>query len=108
MQLRDLIFGKKDFLRRENILFDAHGRLHCWRCNGRFDRKNVYEVARIGHVLCSMWGWIHLHSMGEVSDIGGGSDDVRNIELLEEVMIPTVRAAAKPYPERILCVQVIL
>lgn len=43
-----------------------------------------------------------------VSDIGGGSDDVRNIELLEEVMIPTVRAAAKPYPERILCVQVIL
>lgn len=106
----DLDFwGRVIFSDEKSFPSTTHGRPHCWRRNGtRYDRENIYEVARSGHVTCNMWGWIHLHGVGEVTHIEGRFTSDKYLELLEEVMVPTVRAMALPYPERIIFMQVIM
>lgn len=82
-----------------------HGRLHCWRRDGtRYQRQHIYEVQRSGHVTFNVWGWMHLYGLGELADIEGKFTADQYIEILEEVMLPSVRAYALPYPERILYV----
>lgn len=84
----------------------THGRQHCWRPNGtRYDLPHIYEVARSGHITCNTWGWIHLYGAGELVDIEGRFTAEKYIEILEEVMLPTVRVMALPYPERITFMQ---
>ena len=84
-----------------------HGQLHCWRPNNsRYDPKHIYEVARSGHVTVNMWGWINLNCVGELTEINGRFTAEQYIEILEEVMLPTVRATTMPYPEKIVFMQV--
>ena len=59
-------------------------------------------MARSGHVTANFWGWIHLHGVGELADIEGTFTADKYIEILEEVMLPSVRAYAFPYPERVI------
>lgn len=79
----------------------------CWRRdNTRYDRQNIYQEGRSGHVTCNVWGWVHLHGVGELTEIRGRFTAEQYIEILEEVMVPSVRAIALPYPERIIFMQV--
>lgn len=85
----------------------SHGQLHCWRRNNtRYARQHIYEQARSGHVTCNVWGWVNLYTLGELTEIQGRFTADQYLEILEEVMVPTVRAMALPYPERILFMQV--
>lgn len=59
-------------------------------------------MARSGHVTCNLWGWIHLYGIGELAEIEGRFTADQYLEILEEVMLPTVHASALPYPEHIL------
>lgn len=104
----DLAFwGRVIFSDEKTFLSTTHGRLRCWRVNGtRYSRQNIYEVARSGHVTCNMWGWMHLYGIGELAEIEGRFTANQYLEILEEVMLPTVRAMALPYPERIVFMQV--
>ena len=68
----------------------------------RYDEANIYAVARSGHVSCNTWGWLHINGVGELARIEGRFTSEQYLEILEEVMIPTVRAMAFPYPEKIL------
>lgn len=56
--------------------------------------------------MCNVWGWIHLYGVGELTDIKGRLTLDQYLEILEEVMLPTVRAMALPFPEQIVFVQV--
>ena len=100
-------WGRVIFSDEKSFSSTTHGRPHCWRRNGtRYNRENIYEVARSGHVTCSVWGWVHLYGVGELTAIDGRLTAEKYIEILEEVMVPTVRAMAIPYPERIIFMQV--
>ncbi|KAK3891127.1 hypothetical protein Pcinc_004920 [Petrolisthes cinctipes] len=70
--------------------------------SARFDDRHIYKVKRSGHVTANMWGWVHLYGMGELTQIIGKFNSDQYLEILEEVMLPTVRAYALPYPERII------
>ena len=52
-----------------------------------------------------MWGWIHLYGVGELAQIEGRFKAEQYLEILEEVMLPSVRAIALPYPETIVFMQ---
>lgn len=49
---------------------------------------------------------MHLYGIGELTEIHGRLTADQYIEILEEVMVPSVRAYALPYPERIISMQV--
>ena len=88
---------------------NTHGRLHCWRRdNERYDPQHIFEEARSGHTTCNVWGWIHLYGIGELAEISPHLNAAEYLQVLEEVMVPTVRAMALPYPEQIIFMQVIL
>lgn len=100
-------WGRVIFSDEKTFASNTHGRLHCWRRdNTRYERQNIYEEGRSGHVTCNVWGWIHLHGVGELTEIRGRFTAEQYIEILEEVMVPSVRAMALPYPERIIFMQV--
>lgn len=80
-----------------------HGKIRCWRRkNTRYDEKNIHTNARSGHVTCNMWGWIFMHGVGELCEIEGRFNSDKYLEILEEVMLPSVRSYAFPYPEKII------
>ena len=86
---------------------NTHGRLHCWRLdNTRYDSQNIYEEARSGHITCNVWGWIHLYGVGELAHISRRFNAEEYLEILEEVMVPSVRAMTLPYPEQIIFMHV--
>ena len=100
-------WGRVIFSDEKTFASTTHGKLHCWRPDGtRYARKNIYEVARSGHVTANVWGWIHLYGVGELAEIHGRFNSEQYIEILEEVMLPTVRQYALPYPEQIIFMQV--
>ena len=49
---------------------------------------------------CNLWGWHALNCHGELARIDGRFTADHYIEILEEVMVPTVRAMNFPFPER--------
>lgn len=71
----------------------------------RYDRDNIYEEARSGHVTANTWGWMYLHGVGELAPIHGRFNSEQYLEILEEVMVPSVRTYALPYPERVIFMQ---
>lgn len=73
--------------------------------NYRFENRHIYHQRRSGHVTCNVWGWMHGNGVGEIAAIEGRFTADKYIELLEEVMLPSVRAMAIPYPERIIFMQ---
>ncbi|KAK3894981.1 hypothetical protein Pcinc_001274 [Petrolisthes cinctipes] len=68
----------------------------------RFDEATIYTVARSGHVTRNLLGWIHLYVMAELAEIEGRFTADKYLEILEEVMLPTIRAYALPYSECII------
>lgn len=95
-------WGRVIFSDEKTFLSNTHGRLHCWRQNNtRYDRQNIYEEAKSGRVTCNIWGWVHLFGIGELADIDGRFTAEKYIEILEEVMLPTVRAMALPEEQMI-------
>ena len=104
----DLSFWSRVIFSDEKTFSSStYGRARCWRPNNtRYDTNNILEVARSGHVTCNVWGWIFLHGIGELAQISGRFTAEKYLEILEEVMLPSVRSFALPYPERIIFMQV--
>lgn len=104
---KDLDFWARVIFSDETTFYSHnHGRLHCWRPNNtRYDPTYVYQQAKSGHVTLNMWGWINLNSIGELTEIHGRFTADQYMEILEEVMLPTVRAYTLPYPETIVFMQ---
>lgn len=64
--------------------------------------RNAFPDARAGRPTCSVWGWVHRHGVGEVVAIDGKFSPDEYVEILEEVMLPSVRAYAVPPPDTIV------
>ncbi|KAK3896200.1 hypothetical protein Pcinc_000122 [Petrolisthes cinctipes] len=71
----------------------------------RYAEQNIYQEPGSGHVTCNVWGWIGLNGVGEVTQIQGKFNADQYLEILEEVVLPSVRCYAIPYPENIVFMQ---
>uniref|UniRef100_A0A0P4WLP6 DUF155 domain-containing protein n=1 Tax=Scylla olivacea TaxID=85551 RepID=A0A0P4WLP6_SCYOL len=67
-----------------------------------YKHKSLSSLAESDLVTSSFWGWQWLHGMGELVPIEEDFTADKYLEILEEVMLPSVRAYALPYPEEIV------
>ena len=80
--------------------------MHVWRRIGtRYDARNIQERARSGRVGVSYWGWMSSYGSGELVRVDGTLNGREYIQILENVMLPTVRAMMIPEPEPFIFVQ---
>lgn len=98
---QDLDFWKKVIFTDEKTFASTdHGKMHCWRENNtRYNRANIFSDGRSGHVTANIWGWMSGFGVGEVTKIEGRFNSDSYIEILEEVLLPSVRAMILPHPE---------
>lgn len=78
----------------------------CW-CppNTRYEVKHIQEIATSGRTSLNFWGWMRAYGPGELTRIDGRFTSNDYIQVLEEVMLPSVRAKAIPEPDPIIFVQ---
>ncbi|KAK3867730.1 hypothetical protein Pcinc_026833 [Petrolisthes cinctipes] len=66
--------------------------------NTRYDRRNIFEEARSGHVTVKVWGWIFIHGMGDIVRIEGRFTAAKCLEILENFFIPSLQQRNHPFP----------
>lgn len=68
-----------------------------WRQNGtRFEERHVVPVRRSSRISIAYWGWLSAAGPGELTQIHNKMNAEQYIQVLEDVLIPSVRAL---YPE---------
>ncbi|KAK4328864.1 hypothetical protein Pmani_000754 [Petrolisthes manimaculis] len=71
----------------------------CWRPkNTRYQPENICNIKRSGRKSTSFWGWMWGYGPGELVKIEGRFNGQQYIEVLEELLLPSVRAMAIPHP----------
>lgn len=72
----------------------------------RFHAEHVVTTRRSGRITAGLFGWIHAGGAGELTDVGPGRlTGGKYVELLEDVLLPSVRAMLVPGPEQFYLVQ---
>lgn len=76
---------------------DSDKKLHVYRPrNERYNPKYVQVGRRSGRISCGVWGWMSAGGLGELCQIPGKFNSMKYTEVLEDIMIPSVRIV---YPE---------
>ncbi|KAG7153342.1 hypothetical protein Hamer_G010649, partial [Homarus americanus] len=81
----------------------TYGPLHCWRPNNtRYERQNISEAARSGHVTDNVWGWINAYGMGILAETEGRFNSEKYLDILEEdnFHIHTARIISRWFDEQ--------
>ncbi len=72
---------------------DKHQRTHLYRpVNSRFDERYIQPNRRSGRVSCGLWGWICRGGPGEMTMISGRLNSVGYVEIMEQVLVPSLEA----------------
>lgn len=72
---------------------DRHQRTHLYRpTNTRFEERYIQPNRRSGRISCGVWGWIGRGGPGEMTMISGRLNSVGYVEILEEVLVPSLEA----------------
>ncbi|KAJ6639321.1 Transposable element Tcb1 transposase [Pseudolycoriella hygida] len=70
---------------------DRHQRLHVYRPNkSRYNPKYIQERQRSGRISAGYWGWISMYGPGELVAVGGCLNSKGYIEILEDILKPTM------------------
>lgn len=70
---------------------DRHQKSHVYRPkNSRFEQKYIQESQRSGRISAGYWGWICKDGPGELVPIGGRLNSKGYVEILEDVLKPTM------------------
>lgn len=71
----------------------------CWRPrDSSYLPQNIAEIKKCGRRTVSFWGWMWGYGPGELVKIEGQLTGLKYIEILENVLLPTVRKMAIPEP----------
>lgn len=94
----------------DNVIFsdektfqtDRHQRLHLYRPNNcRYDERYIHETQRSGRISTGVWAWISKDGPGEIAWIPGRFNSAGYIEVLEDVLLPTVEICYGGFEEMI-------
>lgn len=89
---RDFDFSHAIFSDEKSFKSSQLGRRNLWRVNNtRYEPKNVSPNNESGRIIVNMWGWMSAGGPGELAFIDSRATGQSHAELLEEVMLPTVR-----------------
>lgn len=76
---------------------DKDGRIFLWRTTGtRYNEVNTLPCRTSGRITLGYWGWMSSMGPGELVEVGGRMTGLKYLELLRDVMLPSVRNV---YPE---------
>lgn len=76
-----------------------------WRSNNtRLDPRNVVTIRKSSRISLAYWGWMSSAGPGELTRIDTRMNAVEYIRVLEDILLPSVRAVY-PAPHRIVLVQ---
>lgn len=76
---------------------DKDGRKILWRKDGeRYHQKNILPCRSSGRITLGYWGWMSSMGPGELVEVGGRNTSQGYLDILQNVMLPTVRVA---YPD---------
>lgn len=94
---RDFDFSYAIFCDEKSFRSSQQGRRNLWRIdNTRYEPRNVTPNAESGRVVVNMWGWMSAAGPGELAFIPGRANGHTYKEVLQNIMLPTVRTV---YPE---------
>ncbi|RVE41277.1 hypothetical protein evm_014068 [Chilo suppressalis] len=89
---RDFDFSNAIFSDEKCFKSSQHGCQNLWRINHtRYEPRNVRPNNESGRIVINMWGWMSADGPGELAHIDGRDTGQTYRELLEEVMLPSVR-----------------
>lgn len=72
---------------------DEDGRMTLWRPNNtRYSPEHVMATRRSGRISVAFWGWMSAAGVGELVQIPTRMDSEEYVTILEDCMLPTVRA----------------
>lgn len=105
--VKDLEFWQTCIFTDEKVFSSVEtGQRHCWRPeNTRYESENIAPKRMCGRKTVSFWGWMWAHGPGELVQIEGRFNGQQYIRILEDVLLPTVRAMAIPHHQPIRLVQ---
>lgn len=90
-------WSKTIFTDEKSFKSSDHGRLSLWRYDlTRYTEDHVVPLRNSGRLTANMWGWMSGDGVGELHFIPTRANANVYVELLDEVMLPTVRNV---YPE---------
>lgn len=80
------------FSDEKTFLSSQKGRLHLWRRNNtRWCEQNIVPNTESGRITVNMWGWMSSAGPGELALMPPRATAVDYVEVLNDVMLPTVR-----------------
>ena len=65
----------------------------------RYERPNIFEETRSGHVVCNVWGWISIHGVGAVTRMEGRFTAQVYLRMLQDVFLPSLQERNFPFPD---------
>lgn len=72
---------------------DRHQRTNLYRPrNTRYDEQYIQPTRRSGRISCGLWGWISRGGPAEMTMISGRLDCAGYVDILEEVLVPSLKA----------------
>lgn len=85
------------FVDEKSFRSDRDGRKILWRNNNqRYVELNTLPNRASGRISINFWGWMSSMGPGELVEVDGRMNGEQYVELLRDVMVPTVRLH---YPE---------
>ena len=64
----------------------------------RYETQNIQPSRRSGRITAGMWGWMSASGPGELVAVDERLNSAQYVKILEEVMLPSVRAMLLPEP----------
>ena len=104
---RDATFWMKVvFTDEKTFSTEPRRRTNVWRRRGeRYREENIAPNRRSGRITAGLWGWCCGYFPGELTEVEARFEAHQYVEILEEVMLPSVRAYLIPEPEQIVFAQ---
>lgn len=101
-QYLDFDWSRTVFTDEKCFKSNDHGRLSLWRYDRtRYTEDHVIPLRNSGRLTANMWGWMSADGVGELCFIPTRANALTYVDILEEVMLPTVRNVypVEDYPE---------
>lgn len=94
----DDVWPRTIFSDEKTFQSSYNGRVNVYRpANTRYHDPYIHKVRKNPRFSINLWGWISARGLGVLWDINGHLNSIKYIEILENIMLPSVTTL---YPDR--------